>query len=101
MISRRSILKSLAAVSIASPVLAAGERVVKNGRIRQSVVPWCFKPVEIPDLAKAAAAMGLASVELCDAKHWPMLKELGLTCAIATSHGFTKGFAHREEWAEC
>ena len=45
--------------------------------------------------------MGLKSVELCDAKHWPLLKELGMTCAIAGSHGFSKGFAHREEWAEC
>lgn len=45
--------------------------------------------------------MGLKSVELCDPKHWPLLKELGMTCAIAGSHGFAKGFAHKEEWAEC
>jgi hydroxypyruvate isomerase len=56
-------------------------------------------PVE--ELARHAAAMGLQSVELCDPKVWPRLKELGLTCAIAGSHGFAKGFAHREEWAEC
>jgi hydroxypyruvate isomerase len=24
-----------------------------------------------------------------------------MTCAIAGSHGFAKGFAHKEEWAEC
>jgi hydroxypyruvate isomerase len=30
-----------------------------------------------------------------------MLKELELTCAIAGSHGFGKGFAHKEEWDEC
>ena len=40
-------------------------------------------------------------VELSIPKHWPMLKELGLTCAIAGSHGFAKGFAHKEEWDEC
>ena len=45
--------------------------------------------------------MGLQSVELCDPKFWPELKTLGLTCAIASSHGFAKGFAHTEEHAEC
>ena len=74
---------------------------IKNGRIQQSVVPWCFNPMPVEELAKHAAAMGLKSVELCDPKVWPLLKELGLTCAIAGSHGFAKGFAHREEWAEC
>jgi len=55
----------------------------------------------VPELAENAAALGLKSVELCDSTHWPRLKELGLTCAIASSHGFSKGFAHKEEWAEC
>ena len=73
----------------------------KNSRIHQSVVPWCFNPMPVDELAKHAAALGLKSVELCDPKHWPMLRELGLTCALAGSHGFAKGFAHREEWDEC
>ena len=30
-----------------------------------------------------------------------MLKERGLSCAIAGSHGFSKGFAHVEEHDEC
>jgi hydroxypyruvate isomerase len=74
---------------------------IKNGRINQSVIPWCFNPMPVPELAKGAAKMGLKSVELTGPENWPMLKELGLTCAIAGSHGFAKGFAHREEWDEC
>ncbi len=70
-------------------------------RIKQSVVSWCFAPMPAEDLALFASALGLASVELIDPKHWPMMKELGLTCAIAGSHGFAKGFAHKEEWDEC
>ena len=65
----------------------------KNSRIHQSVVPWCFNPMPVDELAKHAAALGLKSVELCDPKHWPMLRGLGLTCALAGSHGFAKGFA--------
>ena len=74
---------------------------IVNARIRQSVVAWCFNPMPVPELARHAAAMGLQSVELCDPKFWPELKQRGLTCAIAGSHGFAKGFAHVEEHAEC
>ena len=101
---RRTALKLLASAGAAALSTAAAEERpyrITHGRIRQSVVPWCFNPMPIEELAKHSAAMGLQSVELCDPKHWPMLKELGMTCAIAGSHGFAKGFAHREEWDEC
>jgi hydroxypyruvate isomerase len=78
---------------------------VRNGRIRQSVVHWCFtrepNPLTVEQLASGSAPMGIESVELVGPEHWPMLKERGLTCAIAGSHGFAKGFAHVEEHAEC
>lgn len=101
MLSRRSMIKTVAAASVVTPAFAETGRVVKNGRIRQSVIPWCFNPMPVEELARHAAALGLQSVELCDSKHWPLLKDLGLTCAISGSHGFAKGFAHKEEWAEC
>src|SRR5687767_12634751 len=55
-------------------------------------------PVE---LIGHAAALGLKSVELVGTEHWPLLKEKGMVCAIAGSHGFAKGFAHTEEHEEC
>src|SRR6266496_6799882 len=73
----------------------------KNGRINQSVIHWCFKPMPVEELAAHAASMGLKSVELVAPEYWPTLKKLGLICAISPSHGFTKGFAHKEEHAEC
>ncbi len=108
-VTRRTALKT--AASAAAAVLAsrtlpavAGEGVpyrIKNGRIRQSVVPWCFNPMTVPELARHAAAMGLQSVELCDPKFWPELKQLGLTVAIAGSHGFARGFANLNQHEEC
>jgi hydroxypyruvate isomerase len=112
-LSRRTALQTaaLAALAAATPVARAQvnpTQEAKNmlyratkGRIKQSVVPWCFNPMPAEELALFAAALGLKSVELIDPKHWPMLKELDLTCAIAGSHGFAKGFAHKEEWDEC
>jgi hydroxypyruvate isomerase len=102
--TRRSALATLATVAtggLSSSLPADEPYRITNGRIKQSVVPWCFNPMPVEELARHAAAMGLKSVELCDPAHWPMLKELGMTCAIAGSHGFAKGFAHREEWPEC
>ena len=80
---------------------AADYYVAKNGRIKQSVVHWCFNPMKVEELAAGSAQMGLKSVELVGPEHWPALKKLGLTCAIAGSHGFAKGFAHTEEHDEC
>ena len=104
-IDRRTALKGLAAsAAFGFHASAAGDPApfrVKNGRIKQSVVPWCFNPMPPEELAQHAASLGLASVELIDPKHWPLLKSLGMTCAIAGSHGFAKGFAHTEEHDEC
>ncbi len=105
MVHRRHFLVT-AALAAATPALSSAQskaapyRITK-GRIRQSVVHWNMKPLTVVELADAAAAMGLGSVELIGPEHWPALKERGLTCAIAGSHGFAKGFAHVEEHDEC
>lgn len=107
--SRRSALKTavaLAGVSVltSSKVRAAEAGnfyVAKNGHINQSFVTWNFRPLSVSELAKLAVKFGVKSVELIGPEHWPMLKELGLKCAIAGSHGFAKGFAQPDQHAEC
>ena len=107
--SRRSALKTaaaLASVSVLTPskVRAAESGdfyVAKNGRINQSFVTWNFKPLTVPELAKLAVKFGVKSIELVGPEHWAMLKELGLKCAIAGSHGFAKGFVQPDQHAEC
>ncbi len=107
MTSRRQFLTATAAAASTSSLISTAPAAddpnwkIKAGRIKQSVVHWCFNPMTVEELAKAAAGMGLASVELVGPEHWPMLKKYGLTCAIAGSHGFAKGFAHPEEHEEC
>ncbi len=89
------------AASTAAGTAPGADWKITRGRIRQSVCHWCMKPLTVEELARGAAAMGLQSVELIGPEHWPVLKEHGLTCAIAGSHGFSKGFAHTEEHDEC
>jgi len=80
---------------------------VTNGRINQSVCNWCFmgdcsvKPMTLDELCAHAARMGIQSVELVDAPDWPTLKKHGLVCALANSHGFVKGWNHKENWPMC
>ena len=105
-VSRRQLIAG--ATAMAATVAATTARgaddadwKVEKGRIKQSVVHWCFNPMSVDELAAGAAKMGLASVELIDPKLWPKLKALGLTCAIAGSHGFVKGWNHKENWDFC
>ena len=108
--SRRKLIKSVAGAAVAAGAVvprlnaaAGGETIykVKNNRINQSVVHWCFKPMSVEELAIESARMGVKSVELVGTEHWPTLKKHDLTCAISGSHGFAKGFAHREEHEQC
>ena len=108
-LTRRSFLKTqaaataLAATGIHSAIAAEAPPLyaVTKGRIRQSVVPWCFNPMKPREVVELAAQLKLPSVELISPDLWPVLKEKGMTCGLASSHGFSKGFAHVEEHEEC
>lgn len=109
-LSRRTMLGAVAAAGgvAAMTNVEAQERAaddpawkIARGRIQQSVVHWCFKPLSVEDLARSAAAMGFKSVELVPPADWPTLKKHGLTCAIASSHGFVKGWNQKENWDYC
>ena len=89
-------MKSASAAESGSELYA-----VKHGRIQQSVIPWCFNPMKPRELIDVAARLKLPSVELISPELWPALKEKGMTCAIASSHGFSRGFAHKEEQEQC
>ena len=108
--SRRKLIKSVAGAAVAAGAVvprlgaaAIGEPIykAKNNRINQSVVHWCFKPMSVEELAIESARMGCKSVELVGTEHWDTLKKHGLICAISGSHGFSKGFAHKEEHEQC
>jgi hydroxypyruvate isomerase len=111
-LSRRSALATLAAGGVVvggAALSTAAENPspddprwkIANGRINQSVVQWCFKPMPTEELARQAAALGMKSVELAPPSDWPVLKKHGLGCAIASSHGFVKGWNAKENWDFC
>jgi hydroxypyruvate isomerase len=56
------------------------------GRIKQSVVWWCFGKVEVKTLVKEAKAMGYASIEMGPEEHWKLIQDSGLDVAIIGGH---------------
>ena len=79
----------------------SSERAVTRGRIKQSVLPWCFEPMPLETLARHAAAIGLSAIENVDPKDWGILKRYGLVCAMTVGHGFVEGLSHRENHPLC
>jgi hydroxypyruvate isomerase len=93
-ITRRRVLQGAAALAAAAALGAgrADEPFIKNKRIKQSIVRWCFdEHWNLEQLCQQAKRLGCGSVEIVAPADWPILQKHGLICAIAPSHGFEKG----------
>jgi hydroxypyruvate isomerase len=83
---------------------AAEGPAVKNGRIRQSIVHWCFEKYwPIDKLIRAARNLGVSSIELLPVQYFPKMREAGLTSAIgqidmSPDPPFVKGFNNPNHW---
>lgn len=62
-----------------------------TGRIRQSVMGWCFKPMPAVELARLGKRLGLVAIEGIDVAAYPEVKQLGLDVSLVGSHGFATG----------
>jgi hydroxypyruvate isomerase len=82
--SRREVLTAAGAV-FALP--AIGQRVVKRGRIRQSVTRWTYRSLALPDLCRAAADIGLTAIDLLEEPDWAVVRQFGLLCSMGYAGG--------------
>jgi len=66
---------------------AAEEKSPMKGRIKQSIVYWCFNMTgdqwDLEKTCRVAKDLGCPSIELADPDTWPTLKKHGLICALA------------------
>ena len=74
---------------------------IKNGRIKQSIMGWTFKPMPVPELAMLSKEVGLVAMEGISRDHYPLLKKLGLDVSLLGSHGFKKGPVDPKNHDEC
>ncbi|WP_199539315.1 hydroxypyruvate isomerase family protein [Dyadobacter luteus] len=98
--NRRSILKTMAtgAGLLSMPltmtdVWGANEKAfvpVLNGQIMHSVCRWCYDKIPFETFAEEVKKLGITSIELCGPAEWPVLKKMGLTCALPWGEGLTR-----------
>jgi hydroxypyruvate isomerase len=74
---------------------------IQHGRIRHSVMGWCYNPMPTEDLIVACHRMGMSAVEGIDARFYPRLRQLGMKPSLVGSHGFTNGPANPANHPEC
>jgi hydroxypyruvate isomerase len=96
-LSRRQWLQSATGAAAAgtlawSASAGAAEPAATKGRIKQSLVQWCYADFwSLDEMCRVAKQLGCTSVELVDPKDWPIWKKHGLTGAISPSHLFVQG----------
>lgn len=60
-------------------------------RIRQSVMGWCFKPMDAITLAKHGREIGLEAIEGISSADYDSVTQIGLKISLVGSHGFSRG----------
>jgi hydroxypyruvate isomerase len=65
--------------------------VIRNQNVKQTLMGWCWKPMDTLELAKHSKAIGLKGMEGIDKKHYPEVKAMGLEISLVGSHGFSNG----------
>jgi hydroxypyruvate isomerase len=71
----------------AKALALSADRVVKNGRLKQSVSRWPYNAIPLPDFCKAIAGMGLDAIDLLEEPDWAIARDHGLTCSMAYAGG--------------
>ncbi len=92
-IARRELLGRVAA-GVAAAILprtgaVAGVRIVKRGRLKQSVSRWCYGKIPAREFYRAVADMGLTAVDLLEEPEWSVVREYGLVCSMGYGGGGT------------
>lgn len=105
--TRRELLKASATLAATAGVMNlaesihAQEKMVKKGRIKQTVCHWCYNDLSLDQMATAAKNLGLVGVDLVSPNDFPVLKKHGLVCTMTTSHGIGKGLNDPANHDEC
>lgn len=104
--SRRNMLKTLAAGSVAaslSPLTTFANEDKSmyqlKGNINHSVCQWTFGKVPLEELCVTVKKMGLNAIDLLAPKDWPVIQKHGITCSMCYIPGkvsLVDGFAGTE-----
>lgn len=74
---------------------------VTKGRVKQSVMAWCFKPMPAEELARHCKKMGVSAIEGLDVGLYGKMREMGLDISLVGSHGFRIGMCDPLQHEKC
>jgi hydroxypyruvate isomerase len=107
-LSRRTFIRSSALVTAVGSLGIGGcavptksGRIVKNGRINQSVSKWCYGKIPLEEFCVIVRKMGMNAIDLLGPNDFPALKKHGLACSMINTHNLRKGLNRKENHAEC
>ena len=90
MMSRREAILRMSAAAMGALAFtnmdteaSVAQRIVKNGRLKQSVSWWPYqRQFKLPEFCKAIADMGLPAIDLLEPKDWDTARKHGLVCSM-------------------
>jgi hydroxypyruvate isomerase len=80
-------LTALSAHSLAQTAAPGPGRIVKSGRLKQSVSRWCYSRIPMPQFCEAVKEMGLTAIDLLEEAEWQAAADHGLVCSMAYAGG--------------
>ena len=84
--TRRELLAAVAALPLRR-AFARQDKVVRNGRLKQSVSRWPYAKIPLPDFCRAVAGLGLTAIDLLEEAEWPVARQHGLVCSMGYAGG--------------
>jgi len=85
------LLAGTAAAATTMATKAQAQSDTNSRRVRQSVMGWCFNPMDPIELARHCKRIGLEAIEGIPSKHYDAVTDLGLKISLVGSHGFATG----------
>ena len=86
--TRRQIIGLISSLAVAGVDLrATADRIVKKGRLKQSVSRWPYAKIPLPEFCRAIADMGLTAIDLLEEPDWMVARDHGLVVSMAYAGG--------------
>ncbi|WP_353620817.1 TIM barrel protein [Rhodopirellula sp. JC639] len=92
-------LIAAAGAALAPTRLLGDDTTAGDGRIRQSIMGWCFNPMDMLKLAAECKRIGLEAMEGINSNLYDQVTGMGLKISLVGSHGFATGPLDRDNHA--
>jgi hydroxypyruvate isomerase len=94
-VKRRSLLFAAGAAPLTAMLQNSSAQPV--GRLKQSASRWCYRNINLDDLCRNGARLGLKGIDLVDHTEWPTVQKYGLVPSMTPGAGTIPNSWNRKE----